>query len=219
VRDQHGAGAIAVLASPHCTNEALAELRRLAETLGVGMAGFAVIRGPSDDLLLKAEKAPNARGARVLGWDEAGPLLAALRDGGIRGLLCVGHDFLHAQHLGGTEALAGLDALVSIDTHASPLLRVAHVVLPARHAAEKHGTFVSYAGRVQRVRPAVEPPFEAFDEGELAARLGAALGLPGFDGKFDVLAVSRGLGELAPALQGRDLESVGDQGLPLDGRG
>jgi NADH-quinone oxidoreductase subunit G len=217
VRDEHGASTIALLGSAHATNEDLAELRRFAEALGAGVAGFAVVRGETDRLLVKAEKAPNAEGARALGYGEAGPVLAALRDGRVRALVCLGHDVLHPQHLGGIEALAGLEALVVLDTHASALLRAAHVVLPVRHAAEKHGTFVNHAGRVQRVRPAVEPPFEAFYEGEVAALLGAALGLPGFDGKFDVAAVSRGLAEIEPAFRGRDLESVGDQGLPLEG--
>jgi hypothetical protein len=36
---------------------------------------------------------------------------------------------------------------------------------------------------VQPVEPAVEPGWEAFGEGEVLARLGAALGLPGFGGE------------------------------------
>ena len=60
------------------------------------------------------------------------------------------------------------------------LERVAHVVFPARHPAERAGTLTNHAGLVQRVEPAVEPPFEAYCEGEVLAALGAALGLPGF---------------------------------------
>jgi NADH-quinone oxidoreductase subunit G len=210
-----GAESVAVLGSAHATNEDLALLRRFAEALGAGAAGYTVVRGESDALLVKAEKAPNAAGARALGYGEARPVLDALRVGKIAALVCFGHDLAHPQLLGGAEALAGLDALILLDTRPSELLRAAHVVVPVRHAAEKHGTFVNHAGRVQRVRPAVEPPFEAWSEGEVIARLGAALGLAGFDGKYDVAAVSRGLAELEPAFRGADLESVGDQGLPL----
>jgi NADH-quinone oxidoreductase subunit G len=217
VRDAHGGGAIALFGSPHATVEDLAEWRRLAEALGVGAAGVAVVRGESDALLLKAEKAANAEGARLLGWDDARPVIAALRAGQVKALVCMGHDALHAQHLGGIDALAGLDTLVVLDTHASPLLRAAHVVLPARHAAEKHGTLVNHAGRVQRVRPAVEPTFEAWSDGEVAARIGAELGLPGFDGKWDVAAAARLAASYVPKLAGRDAASVGDQGLPLAG--
>jgi anaerobic selenocysteine-containing dehydrogenase len=54
------------------------------------------------------------------------------------------------------------------------------VVFPARHPAEREGTLTNHAGLVQRVSPAVEPPFEAYCEGEILAEIGAALGLPGF---------------------------------------
>ena len=47
--------------------------------------------------------------------------------------------------------------MIAIDTHRSALERVAHAVLPARHAAEKWGTFTNYARRVQAIEPAVEP--------------------------------------------------------------
>ena len=42
-------------------------------------------------------------------------------------------------------------------------------------------------------RPAVEPAWEAYSEGEIIARLGAALGLDGFDGRFDVWEVGKAL--------------------------
>jgi len=215
--DAKGPGVVAAIASAHATNEDLAVFRRFLAALGVEAAGVAVVVGESDDLLVRAEKAANAAGARALGFGEAGPVLARLRAGGVEALLSMGHDVLHETLLGGVEPLAGLDSVIVLDTHHSELERVAHVVLPARHAAEKHGTLTNAAGRVQRVRPAVEPHFEAWPEGELIARLGAALGLAGFDGTFDVAAVSRGLASLAPAFQGIDLESVGDAGRPLGG--
>jgi hypothetical protein len=61
----------------------------------------------------------------------------------------------------------------------------------------------------------IEPSFEAYADGEVLSRLGAALGLAGFDEKFEVGEVSRGLGKLASAFRGIDLESVGEQGLPV----
>ena len=215
--DAKGPGVVAAIASAHATNEDLAVLRRFLAALGVEAAAVAVVVGDSDDLLVRAEKAANAAGARALGFGEAGPLLARLRAGGVDALLAMGHDILHETLLGGVEPLAGLDSVIVLDTHHSELERVAHVVLPARHAAEKHGTLTNAAGRVQRVRPALEPPFEAWAEGELIARLGAVLGLAGFDGAFDVAAASRDLASLAPAFRGIDLESVGDAGRPLGG--
>jgi len=213
--DAKGPGVVAALASAHATNEDLAVLKRLLETLGTENAGLVVVRGPADELLVKEEKAANATGARALGFGEARPVLERIRGGGIDALLVMGHDVLDPAYLGGAEGLARLDTVVVMDTHRSALERVAHVVLPARHAAEKLGTLTNFAGRVQRVRPAVEPPWEALAEGEILSRLGAALGLAGFDGRFDSRAVSKSLGERSPAFAGIDLDSVGDDGRPL----
>jgi len=115
------------------------------------------------------------------------------------------------------EALRSADALVLIDTHRSPLEGLASVVFAARVAAEKHGTLSNHAGRVQRVVPAVEPPFEAHAEGEIVWRLAQALDLPGFAGDYDVRAVSKDLAEAEPAFAGRDLDSLPPEGAPLRG--
>jgi len=45
--------------------------------------------------------------------------------------------------------------------------------------------------------------------------LGRALGLDGFDAVYDVRAVSMALGRRVPAFAGIDIDTVGDQGLPL----
>ncbi len=213
----HGAASIAGLASPHATNEDLFQLRRLLEALGAGAAGVAVVRGESDSLLIQAEKAANANGARALGFGDAGVVVEGLRKGSLKGLIALGHDVLDGAYLGDSSALAGLDALVVIDSHRSELERAAHVVLPARVAAEKYGTFVNCDGRVQRVVPAVEPAFDALDEGEWLAKLGAALGLPGFTAgaSYDARAVSRELANSVAAFSGCDWDGVGDAGRPL----
>jgi NADH-quinone oxidoreductase subunit G len=177
----HGAGAVAGVASAHACNEDLGVLRDLLRGLGA-VGAVPVPTGRADALLIRAEKAANAAGARALGFGDPGPILAGIRSGAVRALLVLGHDLLLPEFLGGAETLAGLDALILLDTHHSELERVAQVVFPARHPAERAGTLTNHAGIVQRVEPAVEPPFEAWCEGEVLAELGAALGLPGFGG-------------------------------------
>jgi hypothetical protein len=61
----------------------------------------------------------------------------------------------------------------------------------------------------------VEPAWEAYSEGEIVSRLGAALGLDGFDGRFDVWEVNKALSAALPAFEGVDLESVGAAGRAL----
>ena len=46
----------------------------LLSDLGAGPGVFRVPRGDSDELLIKAEKAPNAAAARLLGFEEDGPV-------------------------------------------------------------------------------------------------------------------------------------------------
>ena len=190
VLDAKGPGAVGVLASPHATNEDLAVLRRLADALGVETRGVAVPLGRSDARLIKAEKAANAEGARRLGFGPAVAVLDRVRQGAVEALLVLGHDALVSGDLASPEELASLGTLVLLDSHQSPLHLVAHVVVPVRVAAEKHGTLTNVAGLVQPVQPAVEPAFEAWSEGEVLWRLGALLGLPEFSGRFDPRALA-----------------------------
>ena len=219
VVDEKGAGSVVALASPHATNEDLFTFHRFASALGVGAAGVAVVSGDDDDLLIKAEKAANAVGARAIGFEDAAGALEKIRSGEAAAAVVMGHDLLDEAHLGGADALGGLQALIVLDTHQSALQGVAHVSFPVRHAAEKLGTLTNHAGRVQRVRPALEPAWEAWTEGEVIAKLGAALGLEGFDGCYDVHSVSKLLAQVNPAFAGVHLGSVGDQGRPLAGAG
>jgi len=214
-----GAGVVAALGSAHATNEDLFVLRRFCEALGTETLGVAVPSGRADELLIKAEKAANAAGARALGFKDAQVVADRLRAGAVRALIVLGDDALAV--LGGEAALAKLECVILLATHHSPLERAAHVVFPARVAAEKLGTLTNHAGRVQRVRPAVEPAFEAYAEGEILARLGQALGLPGFapGQRYDARDVSKLLGEAVPAFAGCDVDAVGDEGRPLAGAG
>jgi NADH-quinone oxidoreductase subunit G len=215
LRDSKGSGVIAAVASAHASNEDLFALKRWLAALGTEVSGVAVVRGEGDALLIEEEKGANAAGARALGFGDASAVVGRLRGGGVDGLVVLGHDLLDAAYLGGPESLEKLGAVIVIDTHHSELERVADVVLPARHAAEKLGTFTNCKGRVQRVKPAVDPAWEAHDEGEILAHLGAALALEGFDGSYDVREISKQLSQSVPAFDGIDLETVGDQGREL----
>ena len=181
--EQHGRGAVAGVASAHACNEDLAVFKKLLDGLGArGCVPIPTWR--SDDLLRKPERAANAAGARAAGFGDPADVVAGIRSGAVKALVVLGHDLLLPEALGGTEALAGLEALVVLDTHHSDLERFAHVVFPARVPAERNGSLTNHAGLVQTVAPAIEPAFEAFCEGEVLAALGQALGVAGFDDAF-----------------------------------
>jgi NADH-quinone oxidoreductase subunit G len=210
-----GPGAVGLLVSPHATNEDLFVARRFLDALGSTQAGFALVRGRKDDLLIKEEKAANAAGARALGFQEAGPLLQRLAGGAVEALVVMGHDVLAPPWAEAHDALARLDTLVLLDTHRSHLESLAQVVLPVRVAAEKDGTLTNFAGRVQRALPAVEPPFEARSEGEVLWQLAQALGLAGFDEPWDVRSVSKQLAQSVRGFEGLELDAIPSDGAPL----
>jgi NADH-quinone oxidoreductase subunit G len=214
-----GGAGVAALASAHATNEDLFVLRRFCEAIGTETMGVAVPTGRADELLIKAEKAANGAGARALGFKDAASVAERVRAGAVRALIVFGSDALAL--FGGEAALAKLDCVILLDTHHSALERAAHVVFPARVAAEKRGTLTNHAGRVQRVAPAVEPAFDAWSEGEVLTRIGQALGLAGFapGWSYDAREVSKFLAETLPAFAGCDYDSVGDEGRPLGGAG
>lgn len=194
-------------------------MRCFLAALGSSQSGFTVPTGRGDALLIQPEKAANAAGCRALGFGDAAALLERVRGGAVSALLVLGHDLLATGGDAAREALRGLDALVLVDSHRSGLESLAQVVFAARVAAEKHGTLVNHAGRVQRVVPAVEPSFEAHAEGEIVWRLARALGLPGFDGAWDARAVSKELAAAEPAFAARDFDSLPPDGAPLAGTG
>jgi NADH-quinone oxidoreductase subunit G len=210
-----GAGVIAGIASAHATNEDLFTFRRFLDAIGAETRGVPVVLGESDEILIEAEKAANAAGARALGFGDAAPVIDRIRSGGIEAVVVLGHDILDERYLKGPEELSALDTVIVLDLHQSALQRVAHVVFPTRHAAEKSGTLTNSARRVQRVRPVVEPAWEAHSEGEILSRLGAALGFAGFGGHRDPREVSRELASAQPEFAGVDLDSVGPGGRVL----
>jgi NADH-quinone oxidoreductase subunit G len=204
VREAREAGKrILGVASPFASNEDLFVLRELLEALGAGPGVFSVPRGAADDILIKAEKAPNANGARALGFVESDvPGDAAEL------AIVLGHTLEPA-------ALDGIETLILIDTEDSALAEKAAVVLPARSFAQKEGSFTNHANRVQVFLPIVEPSFEALAEGEILQRIGAAAGLADWNKTYDVREVSKRLSESVAAFGGIHLGSIDDQGREL----
>ncbi len=188
--DAKGPGVIAGIASAHASNEDLRAFKTFLDVLDVDTIGLAVARGDSDDLLVEAEKGANGAGARAVGFGALAPVADRIRGGGIEALIVLGHD-LFADGSLDARALAGLDTVVAFDTHRSPVERVAHVVFPVRHAAEKDASYTNSAGIVQPVQRAVVPGPEVRDEGDFLQRIGAALGLAGFETETETEAESK----------------------------
>ena len=192
-------GRIVGIASPFVPNEDLYLFRELLSALGAEPATFRVPTGEADDLLIKAEKAPNAAGARALGFAEAAPPEDAAELASVLGA--------------GDLALDRVAGSIVIDAYDSPLAQSARVALPARNFLERAGSFTNHAKRVQCFEAALEPDFEAWSEGELLSRIAAGADVEGFEARFEPARVLKQLAVTVPAFA-RCL-AIDDQGVEL----
>ncbi len=98
--------------------------------------------------------------------------------GSLKGLIVFGEDIAQSdpdsRHV--RAAIEACELVVSQEIFLSETAALADVVLPAASFLEKDGTFTNFDRRVQRVRPALEPPGEARPDFEIIAALGALLG-------------------------------------------
>lgn len=102
------------------------------------------------------------------------------KEGGIKGLYIMGEDPMmsdpdlnHAR-----EAFGSLEFLVVQDIFLTGTAEMADVVFPATCFAEKEGTFTNTDRRIQRVRKAVAPPGEAWEDSKIICALSKEMGYP-----------------------------------------
>lgn len=230
---ERGPGAIGVIASSRLTNEEAFLIRRLfGESLGVPNIDYRVARyqeaggdAPEDHLLRRTDKSPNSVGMRSMGMmPGAGAMgtremLTAAAERRLAALFIFEQDLVAAlsAECAVSEALKHLDLLVVHDLFMTATAKLAHVVLPALSFYEKDGTFTNFKGRVQRLRPALEPFGEAIPLAEILGRLSNRLGLATMDGSpeeiWSTVACS------VPAYAAMTYESIGDLGEQAGAQG
>jgi NADH-quinone oxidoreductase subunit G len=207
---------IAIIASGRMTNEELWLTRQLATTLGVDLIDIVPRTGPSDDILLSADRNPNTNGARLLGVTSyPGARLREIVDGvasgRIRGLIALGED---ATEIGLTAAqLAALPAFVVMNLLANASTAAATALLPSFGFAEKRGSMINGKGRLQRLNRAVRGPGQARDDWEILRDLIQAYS--GRNGIYSIEDVFRQMSESVPALAGLSLSKIGDLGVQV----
>jgi NADH-quinone oxidoreductase subunit G len=179
-----------VLSAQHSTEDNFA-LYTLGKTY-IGATDFFVSGRPlgmGDDILMSQDKNPNTRGvmkiaADVLAGEGAAPaqaprpvaeLLDRIDAGKYAYVIALGDDL----EVDATEAqreLSRLKGVVTIAAHDGPLVKAAHVALPACSWAEAEGTYVNRQGIAQRSERALRPRGDARPAWELCAALGRKLG-------------------------------------------
>jgi NADH-quinone oxidoreductase subunit G len=147
---------IAFIASPYSTLEDNFALKRFAiEVAGTKEISYIPnVEGKNDNLLIRADKTPNAAGLKLLG-------IKPVSDKFIDKILKKQFKLVYLlndsiSRLPNAEELAkAIEVGIIQISNFTELSRKASVILPVSTYAEINGTFVNFQGRVQRIRPAV----------------------------------------------------------------
>ena len=183
------AGRLAVVLSPHLTVEEaylLAKYVKSIDTEVVIAVGPIPVHGEDETMpngfTIRAEKCPNRRGVEavashfnggLLAWDD---LLARIDEGDIRGVWISGGyktDWIDEAQ---ATRFENAEVLIVQDLFASPLWERATFQLPGAAFAEREGSYVNVADRLQSFPWAIRPPAGVMTEGRLYWRL---LEMPG----------------------------------------
>jgi len=223
IRAEYGDGAVAALASPTNTNEALFLMKKYFK----GHVDFRLGREvelyqqQQDDLLRRLDKHPNTHGALHLGL--AGGLggLRRLRDLAEKKEIRAMWISFHPQLVGEDaqeiiedlrRLIEALDYSVVSTTHDFAWAHGADHLLPMAAWAEEKGTYTNYSGRVQITNRAVMPPGDAQPLHVLMAEL---LNLAGVEVSIDPGAVFEWIAREIPGYAGLDYDTIGSLGAAV----
>jgi formate dehydrogenase major subunit len=183
--------------------KSLANLAMLCGNLGIEGGGVNPLRGQNNvqgacdmgglpDVYSGYQRVvdPKARQKMALAWgvddlpEQPGmkvtAMIPAAHDGKLKALYIIGEnplvsdpDLNHCE-----KSLNNLDFLVVQDIFLTETARLADVVMPSVCFAEKEGTFSNTDRRVQRVRKALNPPGQAWDDWKITCEIAGRMGYP-----------------------------------------
>ncbi|QTA87412.1 Formate dehydrogenase, alpha subunit [Desulfonema magnum] len=140
-------------------------------------------------------------------------MLPKAHDGELKSLYIIGEnplvsdpDLNHAE-----KCISNLDFLVVQDIFMTETTRLADVVLPSACFAEKEGTFSNTERRVQRVRKAVNPPGEAWDDWKITCEIATRMGYPMSYESSE--AIFEELSKLTPSYGGITYDRIEEEGI------
>lgn len=135
-------------------------LAKLAKLLNVVNLDFArhIVEGDQDNILIREDKTPNAAGAEIIYAKTNGMkiegIYRSIKEGKTKALLVM-EDDLGSISEEWEQVLGMLDSLIVLSSNHNKTTALADIVFSAATYAEKHGTFVNFQQRVQRIFPAV----------------------------------------------------------------
>ena len=204
-------GKVVALVSPRTSTEALSLLKEACG--GSDFTGaFRVEKVPGevplpgfDNLALREERAPNATGARILGFTED-------FDGAVTAINGASVAIVLGDSLEGLEsgALQGAANVIFIGEFLPDMAESAAVVLPCASLAEEEGCYVNRDGRVQRYQPAKSPPGSARPAWHFLSELVALLERG--EKSNSAADAFKAMAQSEPAFSGLDYEKIGKSG-------
>jgi NADH-quinone oxidoreductase subunit G len=209
---------IAIVASGRLTNEEAFLLSEIRRALG----GDAVLcdivprTGEADGILRSADLNPNSRGLELFGISNQGRTLPQIRHGVDTGrieALFVLHENLAGDAGWPVASIQKVKLLAVQSILPCPTSEFADFVLPGASFAEKRGSMINGAGRLQRLNKAISVPGHAMDDFQILLQLKAALG--GGNGIHSIEEVFKAMAEKTPAFTGLSLSKIGDLGIDL----
>lgn len=209
---------IAIVGSGRLTNEEAFLLSEVRHAIGGDEVLCDIVprKGEADGILRSADLNPNTRGVELFDLSNGGKTLAEIQhgveSGRIQALLVV-HENLLAEAAWPLATLQKLKLLVVQSILQSPTSELADYVLPGASFAEKRGSMINGAGRLQRLNKAIPLPGQAMDDWQILLQLKAALG--GGNGLHTIEEVFKAMAEVTPAFTGLSLSKIGDLGLDL----
>jgi NADH-quinone oxidoreductase subunit G len=178
LKNAAAAGKLGAILSPRSTSESLYAWKRLFDGLGGARVGVRRLeRGEDDDLLIRADKGANSRGAAWILGERAveRSVLDAAEAGSLETMLVVGDTLDPADSA--DPPSDKIEALIYVGPFVDPASRAAAVALPAAGWSEEDGTLVNFEGRVQAVRRCHLPRGEGRPGWRVAVELGRAAGV------------------------------------------
>lgn len=208
---------LSVLISAQLTNEELYLAKRFfAKDLGIER--IHLVRnhpdGYQDDLLLRADKHPNRKGAEWMGFTESDKETKALLNelSQLKGLIIFGQDIVSLfpnQNL--ADAIIRLSFSAFIGSSHNQTSELVQYVLPAASYAEKNGTFTNFEGRIQRIRKALPTLGESKTESEILMMLADKFHLDWtYQNEEDIF---NGLSRSVEQFQGLNYKKIGREGI------
>jgi formate dehydrogenase alpha subunit len=216
--------------------KSLANLAMLCGNMGIAGGGVNPLRGQNNvqgacdmgglpDVYSGYQKVidPDARQRMAEAWkvdtlsDQPGmkatQMIPAAHDGTLKALYVIGEnplvsdpDVNHAE-----KSLNNLDFLVVQDIFLTETAQLADVILPTACYAEKDGTFANTERRVQRVRKAVDPPGQAWDDWKICCEIATRMGYPmAYDTSLQIMEE---LSKVTPSYAGISYERIEHEGI------